>query len=483
MHKAVLRADAAKSAHARATDPVVRSRAGRERFADEYAVMKWKRLELTGWGRVSRAPTAAARPERLSEVGAALRESGAKGLSIYGAGRSYGDSALNSNGQTCLTARLDRILAFNESTGVVEVEPGVSFRTLMDVFLPKGWLVPVSPGTSFATIGGAVAHDVHGKNHEHAGSFGQHVSELDLVTADGVSHRIGPQSRGDWFRATCGGCGLSGVITRVAFTMQRVPSAFVEAKEQRLENLDAFFAAFEAAKDASYSVGWIDALARGAALGRGILETAEPAAQGGYAWRKRDAAAVPIGFPAAALNALSVKAFNAFYLGRVPKGGRRRLRSYEEFLYPLDAIAQWNRIYGRRGFHQFQCVVPFAEGEKAIRRLLETIAASQSASPLTVLKRLGPGRAGYLSFPMAGYTLALDFPNRPGTDALYRALAGITLEHGGRIYLAKDALLTGEAMPAMYPELGEFQRVLEEVDPGARFQSDMSRRLHLRARA
>jgi decaprenylphospho-beta-D-ribofuranose 2-oxidase len=445
--------------------------------------MRWKNFELKPWGRVCRAPTTAARPERLSEIAPIVRENHSNGLSVYAAGRSYGDSALNSNGQNCLSERLDRILAFDESTGVVDVEPGVNFRKLMNVFLPKGWLVPVSPGTSFATIGGAVAHDVHGKNHEREGSFGQHVSELDLVTANGVSHRIGPQSRADWFRATCGGCGLTGVITRVAFKMRRVPSAFVEAKERRLENLDGFFAAFEAAKGASYSVGWIDALARGAALGRGILETAEPAAEAGFVWRKKHAASVPVDFPAMALNALSVKAFNSFYIRRVPKSGRQRLRAYEDFFYPLDAIEQWNRIYGRRGFHQFQCVVPCREGEKAIRRLLETIAASQSASPLTVLKRLGPGRAGYLSFPMEGYTLALDFPNRAATEALYRALAGVTLEHGGRIYLAKDALLWAEAMPPMYPELGEFQRVLEEIDPDARFQSDMSRRLHLRARA
>jgi len=443
--------------------------------------MKWKRLELTGWGRVSRAPTAAARPDRLGEVAAALREGPASGgLSVYGAGRSYGDSALNSNGQTCLSERLDRILAFDEGTGIVEVEPGVNFRKLMAVLLPRGWLFPVTPGTSFATIGGAVAHDVHGKNHEHAGTFGQHVTELDLITADGVRHRISPRSDPQWFRATCGGCGLTGMITRIAFKMRRVPSAFVDVTERRLKDLDAFFEAFEAAKDAGYSVGWIDALATGASLGRGILETAEPATGAGFSWREKRTHSAPFDFPGFTINSYSVKAFNALYLRRVPKQGRIRLKSYEEFFYPLDAISHWNRIYGGRGFHQFQCVVPYSNGAKAIRRLLESIAASQAASPLTVLKRLGPGRAGCLSFPIEGYTLALDFPNRAGTETLYRALVNITLDYGGRIYLAKDALLSAEAIPRMYPELDRFRAIVDEIDPDARFQSDMSRRLNLR---
>jgi len=445
--------------------------------------MRWKQLELTGWGRVRRAPTLAARLERSGEFSTLFGGHLPKGLSIFGAGRSYGDSALNSQGHLCLTERLDRILSFDPDSGLIEVEPGVTFRRLLDVFLPLGWLVPVTPGTSFASIGGAVAHDVHGKNHESAGSFGQHVGEIELITGDGSRHRLNPAAHPEWFRATCGGCGLTGLITRIAFKMSRVPSAHVAVTERRLENLDAFLQAFEDTREASYSVGWIDALASGPALGRGILEMANPAPDAGYASTPAKAPSVPINFPARSINRLSVKAFNEFYFHRIPKQPRNRTESYGKFLYPLDAIAHWNRVYGKAGFHQFQCVVPYTDGAKALQHLLETIAASGAASFLSVIKRLGPGRAGYLSFPMPGYTLAVDFPNRAGTEALYRALCGIVLDHGGRIYLAKDALLSPEAFARMYPELPEFRRVLAEIDPDAHFGSDIARRLKIRASA
>jgi decaprenylphospho-beta-D-ribofuranose 2-oxidase len=443
--------------------------------------MRWKTVELAGWGGVRRARSFAARPERMSELPLLLNETFSRGLSIYAGGRAYGDSALNAGGHSCLTTRLDRILDFDPESGIVVVEPGVTFQRLMDVFLPRGWLVPVTPGTSFVTIGGAVAHDVHGKNHEREGTFGQHVVELDLMTGDGRRHTIRPDSSSEWFRATCGGCGLTGLITRVAFHMLRVSSAYVRVTERRLDNLDAFLAAFEDAKYASYSVGWLDALASGASLGRGILETADPAADAPLAMEEKRAREVPFDFPKAVINPLSVKVFNHFYWHRVPKWGRERLRHYRDFLYPLDAIHHWNRIYGRRGFHQFQCVVPYKDGALALRRLLELISARRTATFLTVLKRMGPGRAGYLSFPMEGYTLAADFPNQPGIETLYELLVKTTLDHGGRVYLAKDALLAPDAFATMYPELPAFRKVLAEMAPDARFDSDMARRLQIRA--
>jgi len=442
--------------------------------------VRWKSIELAGWGRVRRARSLAARAERTSDLAAALGEDWPGGLSIYGSGRSYGDSALNANGHSCLTARLNRILGFDEATGIVEVEPGVTFRQLMDVFLPKGWLVPVTPGTSFASIGGAVAHDVHGKNHERDGSFGQHVTEIDLMTSDGSLRTLGPRSRPAWFRATVGGCGLTGIMTRIAFRMSRVPSGHVHVTKRRLDNLASFLEAFETARDASYSVGWIDALARGSELGRGILETAEPAAEERPIARSKHETAIPFELPLSLVNPMSVKAFNALYFHSASKEGSTELKSYRSFLYPLDAIGSWNRIYGKRGFHQFQCVVPYQGGADALRRLLETISSCGAPSFLTVLKRLGPGRAGYLSFPMEGYTLAVDFPNSPTTESLYRALVHLTLDHGGRVYLAKDALLWPEAFAQMYPELDEFRQVIAELDPSAHLQSDMARRLQVR---
>jgi decaprenylphospho-beta-D-ribofuranose 2-oxidase len=423
----------------------------------------------------------AARAERISDFAAAIGEDLPGGISVYGAGRSYGDSALNASGHSCLTGRLNRILGFDERSGIVEVEPGVTFRQLMDVFLPRGWLVPVTPGTAFATIAGAVAHDVHGKNHECDGSFGQHVTEIDLMTPDRAVRTLGPRSRPAWFRATCGGCGLTGIMTRIAFRMRRVPSGYVRVTKRRLDTLDAFLEAFEGAKDATYSVGWIDAIASGRDLGRGILETAEPAEESRRAARSMHDTAVPFELPLSLVNPMSVKAFNALYFHSASKAGSTALKPYRSFLYPLDAIGNWNRIYGKRGFHQFQCVVPYADGVQALRRLLEAISSCGAPSFLTVLKRLGPGRAGYLSFPMEGYTLAVDFPNNPTTESLYRALVHLTLDHGGRVYLAKDALLWPEAFAQMYPELDEFRKVIEELDPTARLQSDLSRRLQVRA--
>jgi decaprenylphospho-beta-D-ribofuranose 2-oxidase len=404
-----------------------------------------------------------------------------RGLVVHGAGRSYGDCALNAGGQALLTGRLDRILSFDAHTGIVELEPGVDFRRLLHVFLPRGFLAPVTPGTGFATMGGALANDVHGKNHEIAGSFGQHVTELDLLTPDGQSRLVTPGT--DLFRATAGGLGLTGVITRIALRLKPVPSTAVLVREQRAENLDAFLAAMRDAAGASYSVGWIDGTARAGKLGRGILETAEPAPESDVLPLAKKNCRVPLDFPGFVLNPLSVALFNEAYFHRVPRVGRTRLAGYGTFLYPLDAIHDWNRIYGRAGFQQFQCVVPFDRGEAALRDLLEIISDSRQASFLAVLKRMGPGRAGYLSFPSPGYTLALDFPQRSGIETLYARLCAVTLRFGGRVYLGKDALLDAAGFRAMYPEFADFARVRADIDPLCVLQSDMARRLGLHAPA
>jgi decaprenylphospho-beta-D-ribofuranose 2-oxidase len=436
-------------------------------------------VTLTGWGRSSHSSSQASRPERFSELAACFgTDLGPRGLCLHGAARSYGDCALNADGDALITTRLDRILAFDDNTGIVQVEPGVDFRRLLRAFLPRGWLVPVTPGTGFATIAGAVANDVHGKNHEHNGSFGQHVTELDLLLPDGSARTITPADT-DLFRATVGGLGLTGLITRVALRMMRVPGGGVVVREQRAHDLEAFLTAMADAQAASYSVGWIDGAAHGTRLGLGILETAEPDDSPYAAQAGRDLS-VPVDFPGFALNPVSVAIFNETYFRRVPEAGRTRAAPWGKFLYPLDAIHNWNRIYGKRGFVQFQCVVPYETGATALRDLLEVISASRQASFLAVLKRMGAGRAGYLSFPTPGYTLALDFPRRPGIEKLYQRLCAITLDAGGRVYLAKDALLDALSFRRMYPEFGGFSEVLAEIDPGLRMQSDMARRLRLR---
>jgi decaprenylphospho-beta-D-ribofuranose 2-oxidase len=442
--------------------------------------MRKAELTLAGWGRALRAPTHAVRPERFAEaLGAFNAPTGERGLCLHAGARSYGDSALNTGGDTLITTRLDRVLTFDAETGLIEVEPGVTFQRLLAAFLPRGFMVPVTPGTAFATIGGAVANDVHGKNHETAGSFAQHVTAIDLLLPDGTARTITPADT-ELFRATVAGQGLTGFMTRIAFRLQRVPGGTVRVTEQRIANLEAFLAAMQQAAGATYSVGWIDGTATGAALGRGILETAEPE-PGPFIQPANRARAIPLDFPGFALNPISVSLFNEAYVRRVPANGRNSSVPLGKFLYPLDAIHGWNRIYGKRGFHQFQCVVPYETGETTLRRLLELITQSRQASFLAVLKRMGPGRAGYLSFPMQGYTLALDFPNKPGIEALYARLCELTLQAGGRVYLGKDSLLNAAQFRQMYPEYPDFHAVLESIDPAHRMQSDIARRLGLQA--
>jgi decaprenylphospho-beta-D-ribofuranose 2-oxidase len=444
--------------------------------------MSWAGIELAGWGRTCRGVMTACRPERLAEARMRLRDATPPGgLIAHGAGRAYGDAALNAEGRVMLMRRLDRMLGFDPESGVLEAEPGVSFADLLGAFLPRGWLAPATPGTAFATLGGAVANDVHGKNHDRMGSFGDHLAWIDLMLASGETLRVTEGSDPALFRATVGGLGLTGVITGVGLKLMRAPSGAVRVRERRCRDLEAFLAALEAARSGSaYSVGWIDGMAKGAALGRGILEEAdpepgaEPPARGGLKL------SLPVDLPGFVLNGASVALFNAAYFRRVPAAGRERIAPYGRFLYPLDAIAGWNRLYGRRGFYQFQCVLPDSSAPAGLRRMLEEISRAGRASFLAVLKTLGGEGRGFLSFPMRGYTLALDFPRRPGVEELLARLERLTLEHGGRIYLAKDAALSAEGFRRMYTRLPEFQSVLERVDPQGRLNSDMARRLKIR---
>jgi decaprenylphospho-beta-D-ribofuranose 2-oxidase len=437
----------------------------------------WRQDEFCGWGRVARARMLAARPERVSELPAILSATGPEGIIVHAGGRSYGDAALNSGGRSVLTCRLDRLLEFDPASGLLVAEGGVNFDDLRKVFLPRGYLAPVTPGTAFATLGGAVANDVHGKNQDHAGNFGSHVAWLELMLPSGEVRRLQPTDR--LFRATVGGLGLTGVVLALAFTMHRVPSRFVMLRERRVRDLDGFFQALEEDRQRSvYSVGWIDALARGRNLGRGIVEAADPAtAEAGEHYIEARRRRLPFNLPALVLNPLSISSFNALYWRRVPSAGRYRRVAYDRFLYPLDAIADWNRLYGRRGFHQFQALLPEATSRTGVRAMLEACANARSASFLAVLKTMGREGTGLLSFGGRGHTLALDFPNAPGANELMLRLERLVLDHGGRIYLAKDSRMTAAGFAAMYPTLAEFREILAEIDPARRMKSDLARRL------
>ncbi len=445
--------------------------------------MKVKELEMHGWGRVPRATSFAFRPEKLSAAAAAVCARPDGGLVAHGGGRSYGDAALNDKGYVLLTRRLDRFLAFDPEQAALICEPGLTISEAQSFLLARGFMLPTVPGTGFATLGGAVANDIHGKNHDRHGSMGDHLRWFELLTADGAIRRVSPEEDPELFAATIGGVGLTGILVTLCLSVLPAKSNAVRVSEMRAADLDHFLSLLAQYRDkATYSVGWIDVLARGARFGRGILEVAEPSdtpvpAKGGRHVK------VPIDMPGFVLNRLSISAMNAWYYHRIPALGRERTVPLGQFFHPLDKVTDWNRMYGRAGFHQFQCVVPDEQAPVGMRRLLEAITASRAASFLAVLKTMGGNGRGYLSFPMRGFTLALDFPARPQAREVMARLEAITLDHGGRVYLAKDSCLSAEGFAHMYPALPKFRAVLERVDPDAVFESDLARRLQIRGEA
>lgn len=434
--------------------------------------MRWKPSEYTGWGRVLKASGELARPERASAVAALTKDEPAPAIGML---RSYGDACLNDGGRAVNMTKLDRILAFDKETGLVHVEAGCQIGELLRIFAPTGWLPPVMPGTGFATVGGGIAMDVHGKNHHGAGTFGQHVTELTLVTPQGPKV-VTPKKTPSLFKATVGGLGQTGPILSAKFKLLKAKGDVMVVTERRVANWEEFIPLLDAS-DATYSVGWMDATAQGDALGRGILEEAETG--GGLVRPAKRAKSIPFNAPGFALSPPVVRSFNALYWRKVPFKGRTVVKPIDDFFFPLDKIHDWNRLYGKSGFHQFQCVVPVAAVD-ALREMVEKIAQSGLASPLAVLKRMGEGRAGFMSFPMEGYTLALDFQNTRQAKRLITELDDMTAAANGRIYLAKDSLARAETIRAMYPEHKDWLKAVAKADPNRAFETDLVRRLNLR---
>jgi decaprenylphospho-beta-D-ribofuranose 2-oxidase len=441
--------------------------------------LRWMPETLTGWGRNRHSECEVAEPTTLEDALLALRVDADASLLARGAGRSYGDAALNAGGRIIRTTRMTAVEEFDPQSGRIVVEPGVTFGQLVREFAPRGWIPPVTPGTQFATIGGAIANDVHGKNHDADGSFCDHLLWFDLATAGGSLQRVDTATASDLFAATIGGIGLTGAITRACFQMKRIPGPMLLVRERRIRDLDEYLDALaEARTRHRYSVGWIDGIATGRQLGRGILEVADPIDDQILVVARRSIR-MPFDLPSGIINSLTVALFNRLYYRRVPASGRERKLDLERFFYPLDSIIDWNRIYGRQGFVQFQCAIPDPEARRGIRRLLEMITASGRSSFLAVIKTLGrPGR-GFLSFPLHGVTLALDFPYTADVPALLASLHEVTMEHGGRIYLAKDSCLTPAQFRHMYPQVPALQAVLNRIDSQRRMRSDMSLRLQL----
>lgn len=444
----------------------------------------------------------AARPERWSELEGALGDRSVPTVIARGLGRSYGDASLSGGSGLILTERLDRLLSFDESTGVLEAEGGASLGKVMGALLPRGWFLPVTPGTRFVTLGGAVAADVHGKNHHVDGGFGGFVEGLEVLLArGGDGWEAAWCSRTEWpelFWATVGGMGLTGVIRRVRVRMRRVETAYMRQWTRRTASLDETLDVFEGEMNRrTYSVAWLDCLKRGASLGRAVVFGGEHASAGeaevGGAVRRGDGGgllrlparrerSVPVDFPGWVLNPWTVRGFNRLYYGGQRDG--ERVVPLDVFFHPLDAVGGWNRIYGRRGFQQYQFVLP-AEGgggvgvREGLRELIDRLAASRRGSFLVVLKSLGAAGGGVLSFPRAGWTLTLDLPEERGLTAFLQALDERVIELGGRRYLAKDASLTRSAFERMYPGAGGFRAFRREVDPSGRLASSLSRRLGL----
>ena len=438
--------------------------------------------EHLSWGRTPRLrPARVVRPAWTSDVPAALAAaaaSGQRGLA-YGQGRSYGDACLNEGGTLVDTQNLDRFLYFDPESGVLRAESGVTLAQILALVVPHGWFLPVTPGTKYVTLGGAVANDVHGKNHHAAGTFGRFVTRLALARSTGEVLELTPDD--DLFRATVAGLGLTGLILWVEIRLHPIASDQIEGRSTKFSTLAEFFALSEAASARSpYVVSWIDTLRP---EGRGLLMEGDHAPDGGLPapGTPPPAArlAVPVDAPGWALSRPTVRAFNAAYYGRQRAKAVETRGHYEPFFYPLDAVRDWNRGYGRRGFFQYQFVVPFADGDAAVREILGRLAASGEGSFLAVLKTFGEAW-GMLSFPQPGYTLALDFPRSdPTIHAFLRDLTGVVQRAGGRVYLAKDALLDKETFSAMYPELEQFLSVKRRYDPNNHFRSAQSQRLGL----
>ena len=535
--------------------------------------MSTSTVTLTGWGRIDPTTAELTAPESDLEAAALLRRARTPGGAVIprGLGRSYNNAAQSAGGLVLSTARLNKIISFDRETGVAFCEAGVSLEQLMVAGLPAGWFVPVSPGTRQVTIGGAIAADVHGKNHHVAGSFASHVMSFDLLAPDGESRTVTRDDELFW--ATAGGMGLTGFITRATVQLKRVETALIKVDTVRTKDIDETMAVLaEHDRTYGYTVAWSDSMAKGSGLGRSIITSGDFAALSdlppaprndpfafdprarlgapsgfppglinrytvrtkdidetmavlatrdrtyGYtvAWSdsmaKRsglgrsiitsgDFAALsdlppaprnnpfafyprarlgaPSGFPPGLINRYTVRLANEAWYRKAPRLREGELQTIGQFFHPLDGIRNWNRVYGPGGFRQYQYVVPFG-AEAAVRRSFEMVSGHPAPSFVTVLKRFGAGDQGLLSFPAPGWTLALDFPARtPGLEPLLDQLDQLVVEHGGRVYLAKDSRVPAGLLEDMYPRLPEFRKVRAEIDPSGTLASDLSRRLGL----
>ncbi|MCG8475375.1 MAG: FAD-binding oxidoreductase [Cytophagales bacterium] len=398
-----------------------------------------------------------------------------------GLGRSYGDASLAP--KVLATERLNKILRFNQDTGVLQCQAGVSLDDILKLTVPKGWFLPVTPGTKFITVGGAIASNVHGKNHHVSQSFGSHLLQIEIIDDARRMHACSPEENRELFEATCGGMGLTGII--YSATMQLIPieTAYIRQTTLQASNIRHFFELFEKFQHSTYSVGWIDCLKKGKSAGRGALMVGEHAAASEIKKKnllrlhRPPKLRIPFTFPSFVLNGWSIRLFNFLFFHKTPKK-KTGLEHYEPFFYPLDKILEWNKMYGKKGFIQYQFVLPL-KNKEGIIEILEKISQSGQGSFLAVLKLFGKQEQGILSFPTEGYTLALDFPIKKGLFQLLDELDALVEKHEGRLYLAKDARMKKEFFQSSYSSLPRFLKALKKTNSKGKFKSMLSERLGL----
>lgn len=445
--------------------------------------MNFKKESLHGWGHAPLADCLSWRPEKLRDVRAVVREA-TQPVIARGLGRSYGDAALQPAG-VIRTERLDHFIHFDAEQGTLRAQAGVTLAEVMDFSIPRGFLPVVIPGTKFVTLGGAFACNVHGKNHWCDGDFAEHVLSIRLLMADGTSLECSPSEHADLFWATAGGMGMTGIIEEVTLKLRPISSASLRTTSYRVDSVDDMIAAFELYRDKSdYMVGWIDHMARKSELGRGVFEAAShiSVAEGGASLAKytplKQKFSVPFFLPSFVLNRYSMAIYNKLRFRRYSHARKQERVDFHGFFHPLDGIKHWYRLYGKRGFFQYQCVIPeSAEAITQLRNFLAALHERKLFSYLAVIKYHRDGK-GMVTFPIKGYSIALDFPNTRRVRAMLPQLSRWIADRGGRVYLAKDALLTTEQFNHMYSaQAQEWRDIIRDADPEARFTSLMSQRL------
>jgi decaprenylphospho-beta-D-ribofuranose 2-oxidase len=429
---------------------------------------------ISGWGNYPQQEAQMLTPSSCASLNAAVKLEGS--LITRGMGRSYGDSA---NAPKVLqTSYCDHFLEFDEKTGRLTAEAGITLREILKVIVHRGWFLPVTPGTSYVTFGGAIASDVHGKNHHISGTFGQHVKSIRMVLGTGEVVTTSEDENPDLFHATCGGMGLTGVIISATIQLLPIRSSLINQKTIKADCIEAACEAFEDNSSTTYSVAWIDCLAKGKSLGRSVLMLGEHAESGGFKIDIKDPVSIPFNTPSALLSSLTMKTFNGAYWHKANHNHTQTVPLMPYF-YPLDAIGNWNKLYGKSGFLQFQCVIPKDDGIENMRKLLTEIAESGEGSFLAVLKEFGKANINLLSFPTEGYTLALDFKVTTSAIITLHRLEDMVVGMGGRVYLTKDAVMQEATFKATYPKWEEFESVRDKYGAIGKFSSAQSKRLGL----